>query len=211
MDGQMDRSVLRAAWLQLKIQYDHQAAILKVTSLKNKNVSTHSHKHTKFETEIPKQTWVMLQKPCHVQSIQMKNPIWLPGSHFENDCHWKSIGFYPYTQVFCYWSLEWIFKAKLKLESGNQKIQYGHQVAILKLTLLKNNGLFCLWAQSTCTWNLKLKFQSKLWKPCCLQTDRQTDKMNPVYIPPSNFIGWGYNEKNFGQIYTHERHPIACP
>ena len=74
MDWQMDRSVLRAAWSQLKIQYDHQAAILKVTSVKNNMFlpTATSHKHTEFETEMPKQTWVMLQKPCHLQSLQTK-------------------------------------------------------------------------------------------------------------------------------------------
>ena len=41
---------------------------------------------------------------------------------------------------------------------------------------------------------------------------RQTDRQDESSIhTPSNFIGWGYNEKNFGQICTHERHPIACP
>ena len=65
---------------------------------------------------------------------------------------------------------------------------------------------FCLWPPSTCIWNLKLKFQSKL--DLCSgnhvvyrqtdgrtdgQTDRRTDKVNPVY-PPSNFVGRGYNE-----------------
>ena len=64
---------------------------------------------------------------------------------------------------------------------------------------------FCLWPPSTCIWNLKLKFQSKL--DLCSgnhvvyrqtdgrtdgQTDRRTDKVNPVY-PPSNFVGRGYN------------------
>ena len=55
---------------------------------------------------------------------------------------------------------------------------------------------FCLWPPSTCIWNLKLKFQSKL--DLCSgnhavyrQTDGQTDKVNPVY-PPSNFVGRGY-------------------
>ena len=54
---------------------------------------------------------------------------------------WKSIGSYPYIQVLCHLSLELIFKAKLKLGSGNQKIQYGCVAAILKLTLLKINRL----------------------------------------------------------------------
>ena len=55
---------------------------------------------------------------------------------------------------------------------------------------------FCLWPPSTCIWNLKLKFQSKL--DLCSgnhvvyrQTDGQTDEVNPVY-PPSNFVGRGY-------------------
>ena len=39
--------------------------------------------YMKFET--PKQTPVMLRKPCHLQSLQMKNSIWTPGGHFEND------------------------------------------------------------------------------------------------------------------------------
>ena len=55
--------------------------------------------------------------------------------------NWKSIGSYSYTQLLSHWSLEFISKAKLKIESANQKIQYGCQVAILKLTLLKINGL----------------------------------------------------------------------
>ena len=61
---------------------------------------------------------------------------------------------------------------------------------------------FCLWPPSTCIWNLKLKFQSKLMlrKPCRLQTDGrtdgQTDKVNPVY-PPSNFVGRGYKKPHF--------------
>ena len=65
---------------------------------------------------------------------------------------------------------------------------------------------FCLWPPSTCIWNLKLKFQSKL--ELCSgnhvvyrqtdgqtdgRTDRRTDKVNPVH-PPSNFVGRGYND-----------------
>ena len=65
------------------------------------------------------------------------------------------------TKVRVHLSLELIFKAKPKLESGNQKIQYGHQAAILKVTSLKIYG-FCLWPPSTWIWSLKLKFRSKL-------------------------------------------------
>ena len=63
---------------------------------------------------------------------------------------------------------------------------------------------FCLWPPSTCIWNLKLKFQSKL--DLCSgnhvvyrQTDRRTDKVNPIY-PPSNFVGRGYNDTLFLKI-----------
>ena len=61
---------------------------------------------------------------------------------------------------------------------------------------------FCLWPPSTCIWNLKLKFQSKLelcsgnhvvYRQTDGQTDRRTDKVNPVY-PPSNFVGRVYND-----------------
>ena len=53
---------------------------------------------------------------------------------------------------------------------------------------------FCLWPPSTCIWNLKMKFQSKL--DLCSgnhvvyrQTDRRTDKVNPVYPPPTSLAG----------------------
>ena len=56
---------------------------------------------------------------------------------------------------------------------------------------------FCLWPPSTCIWNLKLKFQSKL--DVCSgnhvvyrQTDRRdgrTNKVNPVYPPPTSLGG----------------------
>ena len=61
---------------------------------------------------------------------------------------------------------------------------------------------FCLWPLSTCIWNLKLKFQSKLdlcsgnhvvYRQTDRRTDGRTDKVNPVY-PPSNFVGRGYNK-----------------
>ena len=44
-----------------------------------------------------------------------------------------------------------------------------------------------------------------LRKPCRLQTDgqtdRRTDKVNPVY-PPSNFVGRGYKYGNIWLIYV---------
>ena len=109
---------------------------------------------------------------------------------------WKSIGFFPYTLVMCYWILGLISKAKQKLEFGNRKIQDGRQAAILKVTSLKINRLLPM-----ATNNMHMKFQIEItkqtWvtlrKPCRLQTDgeadRQTDKVIPVYPPPSSLGG----------------------
>ena len=60
-----------------KIEYGHQAAILKVTSLKINMlppiyIGIMSHK---FGVDIQTQTKVRVRKP--------KNPIWPPGGHFE--------------------------------------------------------------------------------------------------------------------------------
>ena len=93
---------------------------------------------------------------------------------------WKSIGSYPYIQELCHLSLELIFKAKLKLESGNQKIQYGHQAAILEVTSLKINRLLPM-----TTINMHMKFEIEipkqtwltLWKACHLQSP-ETEKSN---------------------------------
>ena len=59
-----------------KIQYGHQAAILKVTSLKiNKLLPIYiSFVPLRFAVDIQSQTKVRVRKP--------KIPIWLPGGHF---------------------------------------------------------------------------------------------------------------------------------
>ena len=102
-----------------------------------------------------------------------------------------------------------------------------------KLHRWKSIG-FCLWPPSTCIWNLKLKFQSKL--DLCSgnhvvyrqtdgrtdgrtdgQTDGRTDKVNPVY-PPSNFVGRGYKydvkiayemDTKFKYLSFHSCCPVA--
>ena len=112
---------------------------------------------------------------------------------------WKSIGFYPHTQVLCYWSLELIFKAKLKLQSGNQKIQYGHQAAILKVTLQK---IFRFLPMATTNRHMKFEIEIPkqtrlaLRKPWHLQTDRQGESS----IPPSNYFRWEHkNNRDLNQ------------
>ena len=83
-------------------------------------------------------------------------------------CHWKSIGSYPYIHVLCHLSLALIFKAKLKLESGNKKIQYGCLAAILQLILLNINRLLHIYL-SIVLLNFGVDIQSqtkvRVWKP----------------------------------------------
>ena len=81
---------------------------------------------------------------------------------------WKSIGSYPYIYVLCHLSLQLIFKAKLKLESGNQKFQYGCLAAILKLTLLKINRLLHIYISIVpLKFGVDIQSQTKVrvWKP----------------------------------------------
>ena len=57
-------------------------------------------------------------------------------------------------------SLDLIFKANLKLESRNWKLQYGRQAAILKMTSLKINRLYSLYT-SNVQLNFELDIQSQ--------------------------------------------------
>ena len=163
--------------------------------------------HMKFEIEIPKQTWLTSRKPCHLQSPETEKSNMAARRPFWKWRCWKSIGSYPYTKVLCRWSLKLIFKAKVKLESGNPKIQYGRQAAILKVTSLKINRLLPM-----ATINMHMKFEIEIpkqtWlmlrKPCRLQTDGQTDRRTRwiQYTPPSNFVGRGYNDaENTDDLY----------
>ena len=92
---------------------------------------------------------------------------------------WKSIGSYPYIQVLCHLSLQLIFKAKLKLESGNQKFQHGCLAAILKLTLLKINRLLHIYISIVpLKFGVDIQSQTKVrvWKP-----------KNPIWPPGGHF------------------------
>ena len=68
---------------------------------------------------------------------------------------------YPYMQVMCYWSLDLKFKAKLKLERGNRKIQYGRQRPFWKWHCWKSIGFFP-YTQVMRRWSLDLIFTAKL-------------------------------------------------
>ena len=130
-----------------------------------------------------------------------KNLIWPPGGHFEND---------PYTWVLCPWSLMLIFKAKVKLESRNQKIQYGRQAAILKLTSLKINRLLPM-----TTINMHMKFEIEItkqtWlmlrKPCRLQTDGRTDRRTDGRTDGQTDKLWLTHIRTYrqGDTQTHRR------
>ena len=163
--------------------------------------------HVKFEIEIPKQAWLTSRKPCHLQSPETEKSNMATRRPFWKWRCWKSIGSYPYTKVLWRWSLKLIFKAKVKLESGNQKIQYGRQWAILKVTSLKINRLLPM-----ATINMHMKFEIEIpkqtWlmlrKPCRLQTDGRTDGRTRwiQYTPHSNFVGRGYNYSVVWYIHT---------
>ena len=105
----------------------------------------------KFGVDIQSQRKVIPE--TKKSNMAARRPIW------KWHC-WKSIGSYTYTWVLCHLSLELIFKAKLKLESGNQKFQYGHQVAIMKVTSLKINRLLPM-----TTMNMHMKFGVDIPKP----------------------------------------------
>ena len=132
----------------------------------------------KFGVDIQSQTKFRVWKPKK-SNMAAWRPFW------KQHC-WKSIGSYTYAKVLCHLSLELIFKAKLKLVSGNQKIRYGRQAAILKVTLLKINRLLPM------TTNMHMKFEIEipkrtwltLWKPCHLQSP---ETQNPIWPPDGHF------------------------
>ena len=148
-----------------------------------------------FETEIPKQNWVTLPKLCCLQSPETDKSNMATRQPFRKWGHWKSLGSYLYTRVLGHWSFEFIFKAKLKFQSGNQKIQYGCQADILKLTLLKINRLLPIYI-STVTLKFRVHIQSqtkiRVRKPKIIQYGRQASilkltslevkRLLPMYI-----------------------------
>ena len=138
-----------------KIQYGHQAVILKVTSLKTNMLLPIATNNTlmKFEIEIPKQTWVTPWKPCHLQNPDIAKSNMATMQPFWKGHCWKSTGSFLYTQVMCYWSLDLIFKAKLKLEYGkwNKPIWLLDGDSLLKI--VKTTHKWC--ATEVWTWYSK--------------------------------------------------------
>ena len=96
-----------------------------------------------------------------------------------------------------YWSLDLIFKAKLKLESRNQKIQYGHQVAILKMMSLNINRLLPIYRSIG-----PLKFRVHIQ----IQTKVRVQKpKNPIQEPGVHFEG-NIAENQQATAYGHHQH-----
>ena len=130
----------------------------------------------------------MLPKLCCLQSPENEKSNMATRQPFKKWGHWKSLGSYSYTQVLGHWSFEFIFKAKLKLASGNQKIQFGCQVAILRLTLLKINRLLPIYI-STVQLKFRVDIQSqtkvrvrKPKIPILKLTSLKISRLIPIYI-----------------------------
>ena len=125
----------------------------------------------KFGVDIQSQSKVSLE--TKKSNMDARRPFW-------KWRHWKSIGSYPDIKVLYHLSLQLIFKAKLKLESGNQKFQYGCLAAILKLTLLKINRLLHIYKSIVpLKFGVDIQSQTKVrvWKP-----------KNPIWPPGGQFV-----------------------
>ena len=140
---------------------------LKINRLLPINISTLP---LKFGVDIQSQSKVSLE--TKISNMAARRPFW-------KWRHWKSIGSFPYIEVFCHLSLQLIFKAKLKFESGNPKFQYGCLVAILKLTLLKIDRLLHIYISIVpLKFGVDIQSQTKVrvWKP-----------KNPIWPPGGHF------------------------
>ena len=140
--------------------------------------------------------WIWNSKPNWSYSLETKKSNMANRQPFWKWHIWKSIGSFSYSLVMCYWSLDLIFKAKHKLESGNQKIQDGHQAAILKVTSLKINRLLPM-ATNNMHVKFQIKFQSKLELSSgnhvvYRRTDGRTDGRTRwiQYTPPPLQLRW---------------------
>ena len=94
-------------------------------------------------------------------------------------------------------SLDLKFKAKLKSESGNQKIQYDHQAAILKVTYLKINRLL-----SIHTSNVQLKFRLDIQS----QTEVRVWKLKNPRQPPGGHFESNIAENQQASAHGHQQH-----
>ena len=136
--------------------------------------------HMKLETEILKQTWVTLPKPCHpetkISNMATRQP-------FRKWGHWKWIGSYPYTYVFCQWSLELIFKARPKLVRKPKNLIWppgGH----FEMTSLQINRLLPIYTSI-----VPLKFGVDIQSQTKVRVTkvRVRKPKNPIWLPGGHF------------------------
>ena len=131
-----------------------------------------------YTSTLPLKFGVDIQSPSKVSPETKKSNMAARRPFWKWRC-WKSIGSYPYIYVLCHLGLQLIFKAKLKLESGNQKFQYGCLAAILKLTLLKINRLLHIYISIVplkFIFDIQSKIKVRVWKP-----------KNPLWPPGGHF------------------------
>ena len=118
-----------------------------------------------FGLDIQSQTKVWVQKPKK-SYMATRQPFW------KWHC-WKSIGFFPYTHAICYWNLDLIFKAKLKLRVRKLKnpiwlpgSHFGGDIS--ENQKASPNGHKQQHAHEIWNWNSKANLSHTL-KPCHLQ------------------------------------------
>ena len=134
---------------------------------------------------------------------------------------WKSIGSFPYTQVMWHWSLDLILKAKLKLESGNQKNPRWPPGGHFESDIAENQHASAhghkQYACKIWNWNSKanLSYAPETMSPTDGRTDRQIDEgqgessitppppppqqqqqQQQPQPPPSTLLGGGINTKH---------------
>ena len=177
-----------------------------------------------FENDIAANGWAS----THIQKSQ--NLIWLPGGHFESgitESHqasahghqWHARGIWNWnSKANSCCAPENLPPTESRKKSNMAARQpfgkwyhwkligfypYTNQAAILTVMSLKINRLLPM---ALCTWNLKLKFQSKLEALVTMSStngwmDRWsggwTDMVNPVYHPPSTSFSRVINIKIF--------------
>ena len=153
--------------------------------------------HMKFETEFQSKLELRCQNQVAYRVQKPKKSNMATRQPFRKWGNWKTRGSYSYTQVLGHWSFEFIFKAKLKLESGNQKIQYGCQAAILKLTPMKINRLLPIYI-STVPLSLGVDIQSQTKVRVC-------KPRNAIWLPGGHFES-DIAKNQYTSAYDHHQH-----
>ena len=118
-----------------------------------------------------------IQSQTEVRSPETEKSNMAARRPFQKWHRWKSTGVIPYTQVMCY-CLDLLFKAKLNLESGDWKIQYGRQAAIPKVTSLKINRRHSIYASNVLLFGLAIQSQNEV---------RVLKLKNPILLPGGHF------------------------